>query len=1013
MRKNKKCWNPWLDETVGGGHIWHNTDGGRSAVQIREPKDGNDRGNIEEQSIFVESKNGGKHSKKLDHKNKTSATRENCVQSAPPKLSCLCANARSIQNKFEELELYVQNEKPHVIGITESWTTDEIADSEISLNGYTLFRRDRGENKRGGGVLLYVSSDLVVSLRDDIGRAQLCESVWCDIICGAEKTLLGVCYRPPDSKAEDDEKLFETLKVVSDETVLIMGDFNFPNINWDLKSAGNCSSNKFLDCIQDCFLWQHVDVATRGDNILDLVLSSEENIVENLRIGEPFGTSDHCVIRWDMVVTKKCEATANKTYFDYYKADYEQIKAAAKQMDLESSVKGVNVEEDWLAFKTNLENLRDVHVPNRRNKNRNAKWIDRNVIRRTRAKNKAWRRYRKLKTETSYAVYKQKLQQSVKAIKNAKVSFEKKLAYNIKGDSKSFYSYVRNKQRTKDKVGPLKDHSGKIILDDKDAANHLNDYFVTVFTKENGSNIPILENRIKEEDNLNKIVIDENMVKKKLDQLKTDKSPGADGIHPRLLKELSNVISKPLASLFQNSLDSGVVPEDWRKANISGIYKKGSKADSQNYRPISLTSIVCKIMESLIKDEIVGHLEKFELIKSSQHGFIKGRSCLTNLLDFFNEITRLLDSGKPVDVIYLDFAKAFDKVPHKRLLCKVKSHGISGQVLEWISVWLQNRQQRVTLNGKFSEWNEVISGVPQGSVLGPLLFLIFINDLDNGIVSKICKFADDTKLGGAVSNNEEISVLRNDLAKLCEWADTWQMKFNVDKCVVMHFGNHNNTCDYEMDGHKLKQSTSERDLGVIVCNTGKPSKQCLTAANKANSTLGMIKRNIKSRDKDIIVRLYKTLVRPKLEYCIQAWNPFLKKDVEVLEKVQKRATKLVTACRNYSYEERLQILDLQPLNIRRIRGDMIEVFKLVKGIERIDASKFFTLSETTQLRGHDYKLIKYRSRLDIRKHYFSNRVVSAWNSLPRDVVAAESINSFKARLDKFIKKDRRWGRCSM
>ena len=828
------------------------------------------------------------------------------------------------------------------------------------------------------------------------------ECVWCEISSGTEKTLIGVCYRPPDSKIEEDERLFDIIKTISSETVLIMGDFNFPSIKWDLQSASDSNSAKFLDCVDDCFLWQHVDVATRGENILDLVLSSEQNLVESLTVGEPFGNSDHCVIRWDVVI-KKCAIKTNRTYFDYYKADYEQIKAAAEQVDFKSIVNRKNLEEDWLAFKTNLENLRDSYIPKRRSKIKNAKWVDRNVLRRTRAKSKAWKRYRKLKTEASYAVYKLKLQQSVKAIRDAKVNFEKKLAQNIKHDSKSFYSHIRSKQRTKDKVGPLKNSSGKIIVDDEEAANHLNDYFVTVFTEENGCSIPVLENMIKEEDNLSKFVIDENMVKKKLEQLRIDKSPGADGIHPRLLKELSSLISHPLAEMFQNSLDSGIVPEDWKKANISGVYKKGSRAECQNYRPISLTSIICKILESLIKDEIAKHLEKFELIKSSQHGFTKGRSCLTNLLEFFDDMTRLLDSGKPVDVIYLDFAKAFDKVPHKRLLNKIKSHGISGDIFRWISTWLENRQQRVSVNGKFSKWRDVKSGVPQGSVLGPLLFLIFINDLDNGIVSKICKFADDTKCGGAVGNDEEVSVLRSDLAKLTEWADTWQMKFNVDKCVVMHFGSQNNKNDYEMDEHKLKKSASERDLGVIICNTGKPSQQCITAARKANSTLGMIKRNIKSRDKDIIVRLYKTLVRPKLEYCVQAWNPFLKKDIEVLEKVQKRATKLISGCRNYNYEERLRYLDLQPLVVRRIRGDMIEVFKLVKGLEQVDSKKFFTLSENPRLRGHEYKLVKFRSRLDIRKYFFSNRIVNNWNSLPRHVVAADSVNTFKARLDKFIK----------
>ena len=413
-------------------------------------------------------------------------------------------------------------------------------------------------------------------------------------------------------------------------------------------------------------------------------------------------------------------------------------------------------------------------------------------------------------------------------------------------------------------------------------------------------------------------------------------------------------------------------------------------------------------MESLIKDEIVKHLEKFNLINDSQHGFTKGRSCLTNLLEFFEEITKLLDSGQPVDVIYLDFAKAFDKVPHERLLRKVQSHGVTGIVSTWIASWLSGRKQRVVLRGRYSIWSEVLSGVPQGSVLGPLLFLLFINDLDTGIISKLCKFADDTKLGGTVGTEEDVNKLRDDLKKLYLWAEEWQMAFNVDKCVVMHFGNKNKQYDYEMGGSKLKNSTAERDLGVIIASDGKVSEQCLVAAKKANSVLGMIKRNIKSRSREVIGRLYKTLVRPKLEYCVQMWCPYLSKDIEVLEKVQKRATKLITTCKSWGYEDRLRYTGLMTLKSRRKRGDMIEVFKLIKGIDKIDKNIFFSLADNNRVRGHQYRLLKSHSRLDIRKHYFSNRVINTWNSLDDNVVAAETVNCFKARLDKFIKNNNKW-----
>jgi hypothetical protein len=447
------------------------------------------------------------------------------------------------------------------------------------------------------------------------------------------------------------------------------------------------------------------------------------------------------------------------------------------------------------------------------------------------------------------------------------------------------------------------------------------------------------------------------------------------------------------------------VPQEWKDATVSPLFKKGKRDKTENYRPVSLTSVIGKLLESIIKDKLVEHLDKFALINTSQHGFTKGRSCLTNLLEFMEQVTKTVDEGQPVDLIYLDFAKAFDKVPYMRLFKKLEAHGVSKKIIAWIQNWLSSRRQKVSINKEFSGWKNVTSGVPQGSVLGPVLFLIYINDIDCDLVSKFKKFADDTKLCKGVKNIEDVVSLQNDLDKLHQWSEDWQMQFNVDKCSVIHVGRNNKQNIYKLGDKNLRSSESERDLGIIVDNSIKFSEQCSAVIKAANSMLGLIRRTIMCKSKEILVRLYKALVRPKLEYCIQAWGPYLKKDIYGLEKVQRRATKMIRECKGQDYKTRLIKTGLISLEDRRHRGDLIQTFRLIKGIDKVDFNDFFELvSNANRTRGHRFKIVKKRSRLELRRNFFSQRVVNTWNNLPTSVVETDSVNCFKNRLDSFLYK---------
>jgi hypothetical protein len=468
-----------------------------------------------------------------------------------------------------------------------------------------------------------------------------------------------------------------------------MGDYNYPDIDWENYTGSSTSSQQFLECLEDGFLTQHIKEPTRGSACLDLVIYNDPDIVNDVEIIGQFSNSDHSIIKF-RIASSQTEAASNKQVLNYSKADFNKIRReiGAIQWSLQC---GAN--EAWEDFKKKVLEVENRMIPKVTvgTKKKKAIWINQKAIKAVRAKHKAFAKYKQI----NHPAYVKAVKRAKKEVETARKSFESKLAINIKTDVKSFYAYARSKSKSKVGIGPLDDGVGSQISSDAGMCEIFNEYFTSVFTIEDTTNIPSAVQMWKGSNSeaLSDIALDAKIVEGRLGGLRADKSTGADDLSPRLLKEIQKEIIQPVLYIWSKSIQDGNVPQDWKIANVCPIFKKGSRNEPGNYRPVSLTSQIGKLFESIIRDAIVSHLESNGLIFDSQHGFRRGRSCLSNVLTFLDKATRLIDEGEACDAIYLDFAKAFDTVPIERLLMKVENHGITGKLLKWIGEWLKDRKQ--------------------------------------------------------------------------------------------------------------------------------------------------------------------------------------------------------------------------------------------------------------------------------------------------------------------------------
>ncbi len=798
------------------------------------------------------------------------------------------------------------------IAIAESHLNPDVKNSEIQIYNYNIHRSDRKIRPRGG-VAMYVNSkyisEQIVCYSNDICELQIIKIyIKSDLIYAIN------LYRPPNCPTKDFTDVLNKI-VKCDELkecnnkVIITGDFNLPNCHFDsngsISSSLNNTNNYILEGLMSLLcLHQFVTEPTRLENILDLIMSNDVNFITNLEVS-PTIHSDHNLISSEVNINIDPRNISRKEYgmpfsnINIHKSNWIKINEQLSSIDWKSVLSDLDVKSCWMIIQQRLAAALYSYSP--------PKQIHTlRISREHRERKRLMKKRRKITKKQSNNISPQqleKLNQQILDIENEiKISHdnenekeEREAISRIKENNKYIYKYAKRKSVIRSKIGPLETTCNEITNDPYEMANLLQSQYSSVWNRPTSTNTHNASTSDPEKKMEDFSFTREDIIEA-IKSLPSAASPGPDGIGSEILKRCQTSISIPLYILWRKSLDEGEIPSILKEANVSPIYKsKGARKNPENYRPISLTSNVIKIFEKIVKKEVISFLEDNKRLNDFQHGFRSKRSCLTELIDYYNYIVKsILENKGNVDVIYLDFSKAFDKVDHHILIQKTKKIGICGKVLKWIKEFLTNRTQTVIVEGVKSKPAVVISGVPQGTVLGPILFLIMINDICKGIQSQIYSFADDTRLLRSIKSSTDSHILQNDLNLIYDFAIKNNLKFNVEKFELIKFGRNamlkNETSYHNPSNQNIIATSTVKDLGITFNDNLSFTNHINKIVSKCRQLTGLILRTFKTRNTDIMIMLYKSLIRPNIEYCCQLWYPHKNEDLQKLESIQRTFT---------------------------------------------------------------------------------------------------------------------------
>ncbi len=851
------------------------------------------------------------------------------------------------------------------------------------------------------------------------------EFLICSLRLSNSRPIMLVCvYRPPNG----DSKLFKSidsklkeLKLLqnSEHPIIMAGDFNLPSVNWDAKLVesnpiyGSTVNRAALQLSLKYGLAQVVNKPTRvvSNNILDLIFVRPDSSFANLVVEQ--GISDHEIVvgQFKLACLNTENNNKDKFFRNYKKAPVHTI---AEFLELEfpkfSSLYSdkVPVEVLFDKFLGIVNHIQDNLIPTSKIKIKNPNnpiWYNSEVIRLQKELKFAFK-FRN-KSPSHKRRFDLALQKVSEAKQGAEIKFFENLNLNI-NPAKSWKTVNKFLNKSTSIPG-IKDNDGNITFDPFTKATLINSHFSKVFSSGSLQAAELESNHVSSLLSLGGFSFSVVQIASSIQSFKST-APGPDGISIKTLKLLPNHFASYLYLIFNSSLSTSKIPDAWKKANITPVPKPGDKSEPDNYRPISITCCCCKILESLIASYIHKYLDIENILSPAQHGFRPGYSCETQLNGFWADVVNSINSGIQVDAILLDFAKAFDKVSHSRLLTKMHAIGIENQLVNWTKAFLTDRTQRVSVDGVLSGEVCITSGVPQGSVLGPLLFIIFINDLAQKIDIPLRLFADDCIIYRPIKSVNDVAILQKCLQMIFAWCIENGMVLNIKKCLCITFSIKTQfiIAIYLLGDIILSRVTSCKYLGINFNSNSSWDEHMGIIFNKAHSSLLAIQRSFKNCTSKTKELLYFSLVRSLLEYASTLWDPHISSKATFLEKIQRRAARFVLNRYGItdSVTDMLKQLNWESLDNRRTVNRLCCFYKVYFEISGWKGLNKFLKPPTFIGRGHEFKVFLNQSKSNIYLHSFIQFTSAEWNNLPLEIfadgTAAPGLSQFKSSIQSFV-----------